>query len=308
MTHSLREARQALGQQLRDLRKDAGLTGRGLAVLAGWHSSKISKIEHGKQTPSEDDIRLWCRHTSAESHISDLIAGARDIESMYVEWRRMLSVGTRRRQHVSRRLESNTKLMRWYEPVLVPGLLQTAEYAREVMRRVIDFYGVPDDLDGGVAERMERQTILYRGDHRFHFLLAQQALTTMVGGADVMIGQLDRLLAVMSLPRVVLGIIPSHAGYRTPTNQFILFDNRLIHVETISAELSISQPREVALYNKAFQQLTEQAVSGAEARTLITTALDQLHAAQRREFADAVTCSVQGSGDSSHSAHHTRPD
>lgn len=280
MTHSLREARQSLGQQLRDLRKDAGLTGRGLATLAGWHSSKVSKIEYGKQTPSEEDIRTWCQHTSAANQVPDLISAVRNIESMYVEWRRMLGSGTRRRQHASRRLESNTKLMRWYEPALVPGILQTAEYAHEVMRRVIEFYDVPDDLDAGVAERMERQRILYRGEHRFHFILAQQALATMVGGVDVMVGQLDRLLAVMSLPRVSLGIVPSHAEYRTPVNQFILFDDHLIHVETISAELSINQPREVALYRKAFQHLTQQAVSGAAARNLISEALDHLYGVQ----------------------------
>ncbi|MGI8312146.1 helix-turn-helix domain-containing protein [Saccharopolyspora hattusasensis] len=283
MTNSLHQARHALGQQLRDLRKDAQLTGRGLATLAGWHSSKVSKIEYGKQTPTEEDIRAWCQHTSAESQIPDLIAAVRNIESMYVEWRRMLSVGTRRRQTASRRLEAGTKLMRWYEPVLIPGILHTAEYAREVMRHVIEFYEVPDDLEDGVAERMERQTILYRGDHRFHFVLAQQALTTTVGGSDVMIGQLDRLLAVTSLPRVVFGIIPNNAEYRTPTNQFIIFDNRLVHVETISAELSISQPREVALYSKAFRRLAEQAVTGSAARNLITSALKHFQEQQDEE-------------------------
>lgn len=192
----------------------------------------------------------------------------------------MLSSGTRRRQNASRRLEASAKLLRWYEPVLVPGILHTAEYAREVMRQVIDFYGIPDDLDVGVAERLERQTILYRGDHRFHFILAEQALLTTVGDVDTMIGQLDRLLAVMSLPRVAFGIIPSHAAYRTPTNQFIMFDNRLVHVETVSAELSIAQPQELAAYAKAFQQLTEQAVTGLAARSVIVSVLNSLYAQQ----------------------------
>jgi hypothetical protein len=142
------------------------------------------------------------------------------------------------------------------------------------MRRVIEFYEIPDDLDAGVAERMERQQILYRGDHRFHFVITHQALLTTVGDTNVMIGQLDRLLAVISLPRVTLGIIPTFAEYRVPTNQFIMFDNRLVHVETVSAELAINQPREIALYGKAFEELTKQAVIGSAARTLITTALD----------------------------------
>lgn len=114
VTSSVHQAREALGHRLRDLRKDAGLTGRGLAELAGWHSSKVSKLEFGKQNLSEADIRVWCQHTGAESQIADLIATARHIKAMYVEWRRMLGTGTRRRQNASRTLEAQTRLMRWY--------------------------------------------------------------------------------------------------------------------------------------------------------------------------------------------------
>ena len=165
--------------------------------------------------------------------------------------------------------------MRWYEPVLVPGILHTAEYAAAVMRRVIDFYEVPDDLEAGVAARMERQQILYQGDHRFHFILAEQALYTLVGESGVMIGQLDRLLTILSLPRFRLGILPAHHPYRVPTNQFVMFDDRLVLVEAISAELTITQPREIALYTKAFQALSKQAVYGQGASELIETALGE---------------------------------
>jgi transcriptional regulator with XRE-family HTH domain len=165
VTSSVHQAREALGQRLRDVRKDARLTGRQLAELAGWHSSKVSKIEYGRQTPSEDDIRVWCRLASATDQVPDLIATVRHIEAMYVEWRRMLGAGTRRRQQVSRELEAQTKLMRWYEPLLIPGILHTAEYATAIMRQVIDFYGVTDDLDSGVAIRMERQHHQPRSRH-----------------------------------------------------------------------------------------------------------------------------------------------
>jgi transcriptional regulator with XRE-family HTH domain len=276
LSSTIHRAREALGHRLRDLRKDAGLTGRGLAVLAGWHSSKVSKIEYGKQTPTEDDIHVWCRYCDAPNHIADLIATVRNIEAMYVEWRRMLHTGTRRRQETSITLESQTRFFRWYEPVLVPGILHTAEYAAAVLATVIDFYGVPDDVAAGVAARMERQRILYRGDHRFHFVLARQALYTMVGDASVMIGQLDRLLSIVSLPRVSLGVLPERTPYRVPTNQFIMFDDRLVHVEAVSAEIAITQPREIALYAKAFHGLSEAAVYGAEAKDVIGEALADL--------------------------------
>lgn len=285
MSATVHQAREALGHRLRDLRRDAGLTGRQLALLAGWPNSKVSKIEYGKQTPTEADIRVWCQHCVAADQTADLIATVRHIEAMYVEWRRMLGTGTKRRQIASKNLEAQTRLFRWYEPLLVPGILHTAEYAAWVMGRVIAFYDVPDDLEAGVATRMERQQILYRGDHRFHLILAEQALLTTVGSAEVMIGQLDRLLTVLSLPRVRLGVIPARTAYRVPTNQFIMFDDRMVHVETVSAELAISQPREIALYAKAFQELAQVAVYGQAAKELIGGALSVVQ--QREPGGDA---------------------
>lgn len=273
MSSSVQQAREALGRRFRDLRKDAGLSGRDLAGLAGWHSSKVSKIEYGKQAPSDDDIRVWCEYAGATDEMADLLATARNIEAMYVEWRRVVGTGTRRRQEVSQELEAQTKLMRWYEPTLVPGILQTAEYAAAILAPLIEFYDIPDDLEAGVGARMERQQILYRGDHRFHLLLAEQVLYTRVGSTDVMAGQLDRLLAVISLTRVRLGIVPARSQYRVPTHNFIMFDDRLVHVETVSAELAISQPREIAVYLKAFRELSEQAMYGSAMRELITNAL-----------------------------------
>lgn len=279
MSSTIHQAREALGSRLRDLRKDAGLTGMQLALLAGWHSSKVSKIEYGKQAPSEEDIRVWAGHCQASDQVADLLATVRNIEAMYVEWRRMLNTGTRRRQEASIALEAETKLFRWYEPVLIPGILHTAEYAAAVLSRVIDFYGIPDDLEAGVAARMERQQILYRGDHRFHFILAEQALHTIVGDTNVMIGQLDRLITILSMPRVSLGILPARHTYQVPSNQFILFDDRLVHVEAISAEIAVTQPREIGLYTKAFQTLSEAAVHGGDARNLIAMELATLRRA-----------------------------
>lgn len=276
MTNSIHQAREALGNRLRDIRKDARLTGRSLALLAGWDGSKVSKIEHGKQTPSEDDIREWCEKAGAVDQVPELVAMVRHIEATYMEWRRSLGAGTRRRQQAFRALETKSGVIRWYEPLLVPGLLHTAEYATAVMRRVIDFYGIPDDLADGVAARMERQQILYKGDRRFHFIVAQQALVTRVGDVAVMMGQMDRLLAVMSLHRVSFGIVPAAAEYRVPTNQFIVFDDRAVNIETVSAELAITQPREIALYLSAFAELHKQAMYGKAARAMVVAALRDL--------------------------------
>lgn len=278
-TRTVHQAREALGKRLRDVRRDAGLTGRGLAVLAGWHSSKVSKIEYGKQSPSEDDIRAWCRLCDAEDQANDLIVAVRDIEAMYVEWRRLLHTGTRARQEKLISIEADAELIRWYEPILIPGLLHTAEYATAVLRRVAAFYEVPNDVNAGVSARMERQQVLYRPGHRFHFVMGQQALKTLVGDRDVMAGQLDRLLSVMSMGRIRMGIIPAEAPYIVPSNQFIIFDDHLVHVEAVSAEIAVTQPREIDLYSRSFAALAKLALYGANARRVIMAEIQSLQGA-----------------------------
>ncbi|MFD0364873.1 helix-turn-helix domain-containing protein [Nocardia sp. GCM10030253] len=275
MTNSVHEAREAFGKRLREIRKDARLTGRQLASLAGWHESKVSKIETGDRSPTEADLRAYCAHANAGDQLADLVAALRNIEASYLEWRRVLNTGTKRRQQASVSLAEQTQLMRIYEPVLVPGILQTAEYAESVLRRGTEFYRIPDDVEHGVSKRLERQQVLYRGNHRFHILMAEQSLSTTVGDESVMIGQLDRLLAVIGLPRVLLGIVPSESKWLTPTTNFVMFDNRVVLVEAITAELTITQPREIALYGRAFEILAGQAVVGEPARALIRKALDR---------------------------------
>nr|WP_246461739.1 helix-turn-helix transcriptional regulator [Nocardia transvalensis] len=268
------EAKEALGARLRELRHDAGMTGTELARRAGWHQTKVSKIEYGKTRPTDDDVRAWCVHTGAESQIPDLIATLRNIESAWLEWRRVLGSGIKRRQQLSIKLEADTEVMRVYHPFLIPGLLQTAEYAEGVLRSVVEFHQVPNDIEQAVSKRLERQQILYRRGHRFHFVIAEQALCTTVGDNRTMTGQLDRLLAVVGMPRVTIGIVPAEAPYRVSMTNFAIFDNRMVMVETATAEMTVTQPREIAQYGRAFDVLVGQSLTGDRARGLIQRALE----------------------------------
>ncbi|MGW4245731.1 helix-turn-helix domain-containing protein [Nocardia sp. NPDC004722] len=273
VTGSVQEAREVLGQRLRELRRATGMSGRTLAELAGWHETKVSKLEHGTRPPSEADLRSYCEILGAPEHLPDLLATLRNIDSAYVEWRRVLSAGTRRGQHSLTQLAERTKVMRIYQPYVVPGLLQTADYATAILRQAIDFYRVPDDLEDGVTKRIERQQILYRGNRRFHILMGEQALSTGVADDQVMTGQLDRLLAVLGLPRVAFGIVPATAYCPAPATNFVMYDRSLVTVEGVTAELKVTQPRELTLYGRAFDILAKQALTGEDARRLISAAL-----------------------------------
>lgn len=277
MTTSADHARASLGIRLRDIRRDAGLTSTALAERAGWLPSKVSKIEHGKQTASEDDLRTWCEHCHALDQLPDLIAAVRSIETQFAEWRRIMRSGTRHRQQASAAVYERARLFRIYEPAVVPGLLQTREYAVAVLSSFIDFVRVPDDAEVGAVARLERQRVLTHGDRRFHMVLGEQALHTNVGGTEVMTGQLEHLLTALRLPRLRLGIIPFDAPYRVPLNNgFWILDEALVQFDTYSAELSLVRPDEIALYGRAFERLAALAVYGTEANGTIARALDRL--------------------------------
>ena len=93
---SAKQEREALGVRLRELRKDAGLTARALATATGQHYTRVSKIEHGVQAPTDDDIRRWCRACGADDQVPDLIATLRAVDSAYLEFRRQSRAGMKR--------------------------------------------------------------------------------------------------------------------------------------------------------------------------------------------------------------------
>lgn len=275
MTTSADQARAALGIRLRDIRRDVGLSGTELARLTGWQASKVTKIEHGRQTPSEADLRTWCEHCRALGDLPDLIAAVRSIETQFAEWRRVLRSGIRRRQEASAAVYDRARLFRIYEPQVIPGLLQTRDYAVSVLGTSISFFRVPDDAEESADARKQRQQVLTHGDRRFHMLLGEQCMHTNVGGAGVMSAQLEHLLELLRLPRMRLGVIPFDAPYRVPLNNgFWIMDDALVQFDTYTAELSLIRPDEIALYARAFERLAALAVYGAEAKVIIEAALN----------------------------------
>ena len=126
--------------------------------------------------------------------------------------------------------------------------------------------------------RTDRLRLLREGDRRFAVLVEESVLRTIIGGADVMAGQLGHLLTVGELPSVSLGIVPMGIARDAmwPIEDFWIFDDKRVNVELISGWLTITQPSEVAMYADAFARLADLAVVGAGARRIITAAIDAL--------------------------------
>lgn len=274
---NVHEARSALGKRLRELRQQAGFSGRQLAELLSWPPSKVSKLENGRQTPSDGDIRAWTRATSSDSDTKALLASLHTLEVQHAEWQRILRTGLRPRQNQLAEWDQKTRLIRAFEATVIPGLLQTAEYARARFAEGIRRLKLPNDINEAVQGRIQRQEILYRLDKRFHFVLTEAALRFRLCSPEVMLGQLDRLISLSQLPNVRLGIVGFETQYATsPWHGFWIYDNDKVLVETFSAALDLRQPQEIELYGNAFEQLAAVASYGRAARDTINRVIDDL--------------------------------
>jgi transcriptional regulator with XRE-family HTH domain len=272
------QARRALADRLRELRLDAGLTAKDLAARARWERTKVSKIEHGVRPPSAENIRIWCRVCGAEDEAADLVASLRAAEGMWVEWRRMERAGLTQAQEARLPLYERTRQFRAYASWVLPGLLQTEDYTRAALRMAQRRRRLVDDVDGAVAARMQRQRVLRRPGKTFAFLVEESVLRAGFGGSEVMTAQLEHLIDVGSLPSVSLGVVPAgpERDSARPVEGFWIFDSEQVNVELVSGFLTISQPREVAMYAQTFADLGEAAVYGPEARELISSVAKKL--------------------------------
>lgn len=271
-------AREAVAQHLKELRADAGITGPELAARCGWSHPKTYRIEGARTPPSADDIRRWCEACGASKQADDIIAQSRTAESMYVEWRRKVRTGLKQLQNSYVPLFKSTKLFRVYSPTMVPGLLQTEGYALGLMSSITRFRDIPNDVAEAVAARLERSRIIHEPRHRFAMVIEEPVLYYRLGDSDAMAAQLGYLLTAGALPSVSLGIIPSATAERSlwPQELFHVYDETLVSVELLSARVQVTQPSEIALYVKAFEELRGMAVYGADARALIVKAIAAL--------------------------------
>ncbi|MFI7234139.1 DUF5753 domain-containing protein [Streptomyces cyaneofuscatus] len=136
-------------------------------------------------------------------------------------------------------------------------------------------------LSAGVAKRMQRQQVLYDGEHHYDVVLGEQTLYTNIGGPEVMREQMDRILRDIDLPSLTLGIIPASAPVdMLPVHAFNLHGDE-VHVELVSSGLNVTGRSELDLYRKAFSRLSDAALYGEAAEELLREARSFWTGAQR---------------------------
>lgn len=262
------------------------MTGTSLAQQIGWGQSKVSKIETGRQLPTEDDIREWCRavHASA-GKVDELLSLLGHAKVEFATWRDEYRAtgGPAARQADILALEARATRIGEFQPAFIPGLLQTAQYARELLvawavNAAQGALGIhEDDIDRLVAARMQRQHVIYQPGKQVQMVVLEAALYTRVCSEEALVGQLDRLIAVTSLPNVEFGIIPFTASLPVfPICSFMIFDTELVTAETLTGEQQVNAPDQIRLYDRFFTLLRDRAARGREAVEVIHRALAEL--------------------------------
>ncbi len=246
------------------------MPGKEFAARLGWHASKVSRIELARQSASPADIGAWVDGAGGEPADRRALLGLLDQarESQHT-FRQRLRHGQAPVQAGYNALMERSRHMRDFHTVLVPGMLQTPEYARAVLTAAERQAGAgTSDLEEAVRTRMERQRYLYT-DRRFDFLICEPVLRWGIVPWDAMLVQIDRLRSVIDLPNVRLGLLPVSTPLPVlPLHMFEMRDD-LVLVETISRELRY-EGSEAATYAAVFESLWRYAVTGVQARDYLT--------------------------------------
>ncbi|MGH3768381.1 MAG: helix-turn-helix domain-containing protein [Pseudonocardiaceae bacterium] len=279
--------RARLAARLKAIRAGVSPSGSEFARIIGWQQPRVSKLETGKQLPTESDIRAWvAAATASESVVAELLGLLAAARIEYVTHRdeSRIEGGLTKVQDAQMAAEARVTHIAEWQPAMVPGLVQTAAYARELLERpgrptLIDPGDI--DIDAMAAGRVKRQDVLYQPGRRIELILGEAALRSTPGTIGTLLGQLDRLVSVIDLPTVELGIVPFPLMPVMPVSSFYMHDE-VVYIETLTAEQQLSEPDEVAVYVKAFRLLREAATTGPDAVALIQRVAAELREHTRR--------------------------
>ncbi|TRO58567.1 helix-turn-helix transcriptional regulator [Streptomyces sp. IB201691-2A2] len=273
--------RRKLGAELRALRARAGLKSGEAARLVGWHQSKVSRIETGRSGVKPADVeRLLDAYEVRDAELRELLvvlAGSDDNgrHHWWHAYRGLLSSAYS--DFIS--LESQASVMRTLENSVVPGLLQTPEYAREVTRAAMG--GAPDgEVDALVEVRLARQDVLRSNPPlRLSAVLDEAALRRTVGGPEVMARQLDHLREAAQLPHVRIQVLPFGVGAHVGvTGPFVIFsfpstsDLDVVVLDHLTSSLYLERKEDLQAYSEAFDSLQVHALSPEETLDFIAGA------------------------------------
>ncbi|MCL7497467.1 helix-turn-helix domain-containing protein [Streptomyces sp. MCA2] len=262
-----------LGAALRALRQASGKEAKAVARSAVMSASKLSKIETGKAAPSVVDVERILTTIGVSDEVkTEYLEAVRTESTEATAWRLIRRMGVHKAQHQTRSLEAHMALLRLFQPALVPGLLQTPEYIRAILSR----HDLGEDaLTRTIGARIERQQVLYDSTKELHFIITEPVLRWRIVSAARMAEQVDRLVSLSRLPNIDIRVVPLSAQQQDIANHaFVIRDDRTVTVETIHAEVVVTDPRDVSVYVRKFEGFASIALAGNDMRAMLEAIRD----------------------------------
>ncbi|GAA5066681.1 helix-turn-helix domain-containing protein [Streptomyces similanensis] len=266
--------RRRLGQELRRLRELKGMTAEEVAERLLVSQSKISRLENGRRSISQRDVRDLCGVYEVEDHriVESLMQMAKDSRQQGW-WHSFGDIP----YSVYIGLETDAASLRVYDPQVVPGLLQTRQYAEALIAGALP-ETAPADVDKRVQVRLRRQERISAAENplRLWTVLDEAALCRTVGNSDVMRDQLEHLVEQSQLPHVTVQVIPFDMGAHPGLNgQYAILefpdaaDSSVVYIEGVTSDLYLEKANDVQRYSVMYEHLRAQALNVEQSREFI---------------------------------------
>ncbi|MFF4352035.1 helix-turn-helix domain-containing protein [Streptomyces sp. NPDC001530] len=266
--------RRRLGQELRRLRELKGMTAEEVAERLLVSQSKISRLENGRRSISQRDVRDLCGVYEVEDHriVESLMQMAKDSRQQGW-WHSFGDIP----YSVYIGLETDAASLRVYDPQVVPGLLQTRPYAEALIAGALP-ETAPGDIDKRVQVRLKRQERISAPDNplRLWTVLDEAALRRTVGNRSLMRDQLEHLVEQSQLPHVTVQVIPFDMGAHPGLNgQYAILefpdaaDSSVVYIEGVTSDLYLEKANDVQKYSVMYEHLRAQALNVDQSRQFI---------------------------------------
>ncbi|MFD5555824.1 helix-turn-helix domain-containing protein [Streptomyces sp. NPDC127068] len=265
-----------LGRRLQDLRERAGLKREEAAQLLRVAPATVRRMENAEVALKIPYVQLLLKAYGVADEEADTFVTLAEDANRPGWWQRFHEVLPGWfSMHVS--LEGSASLIRTYEPHFVPGLLQTEDYARAVLRSGAVGQTRPEDIEGHVALRMQRQDLLTREDApRLWVVMDETVLRRPAGGPEVMRDQIDKLLDRTALPNVTLQIAQFESGPHPGTyGPFVLFRFTMpelpdmVYSEYLTGAVYLDARPEVARHLEVMDRMAAQAATAHRTKEIL---------------------------------------
>jgi transcriptional regulator with XRE-family HTH domain len=267
--------RRRLGQELRRLRELKGMTAEEVAERLLVSQSKISRLENGRRSISQRDVRDLCGVYEVEDHriVDSLMQMAKDSRQQGW-WHAFGDIP----YSVYIGLETDAASLRVYDPQVVPGLLQTPQYAEALIAGALP-ETAPTDVEKRVNVRLRRQERVRAAENplRLWVVIDEAALRRRVGDKQLMIDQLEFLIERSQLPHVTVQVLPFSMGAHPGINgQYAILefpdasDSSVVYIEGVTSDLYLEKANDVQKYSVMYEHLRAQALNVDQTREFIT--------------------------------------